>query len=223
MRPERGPPGRRGHAGRRDRRSRHQPRRERRRGHGVRRGRARPPPPGPAADPLRRARRAARGLAAAPRGLGGDDRADAAYARHRAPERERRVVGGRDDASPRLRARLVVPTVLPRVDRAVHADGTRADRSCATRSRASTRQRTRASTRWSPSATPRPPRSRRWLDDVTPERLAAPAPMPDDGRWPPYATGRSVRQCLGTVLDEEWAHHGFCVRDLDLIEQSAAD
>jgi hypothetical protein len=24
-----------------------------------------------------------------------------------------------------------------------------------------------------------------------------------------------VQQCLGTVLDEEWAHHGFCVRDLD--------
>jgi hypothetical protein len=62
-----------------------------------------------------------------------------------------------------------------------------------------------------------------WLDAVTPEELAAQAPIPDDGRWPPYATGRSVRQCLGTVLGEEWAHHGFCVRDLDLIEQSAAD
>ena len=62
-----------------------------------------------------------------------------------------------------------------------------------------------------------------WLDAVTPEQLTARAPIPDDGRWPPYATGRSVRQCLGTVLDEEWAHHGFCVRDLDLIEQSAPD
>jgi hypothetical protein len=31
-----------------------------------------------------------------------------------------------------------------------------------------------------------------------------------------------VKQCLGTVLDEEWAHHGFCVRDLDLIEGAAA-
>ena len=60
-----------------------------------------------------------------------------------------------------------------------------------------------------------------WLDDVTPEQLAAPAPIPDDGGWPPYASGRSVRQCLGTVLDEEWAHHGFCVRDLDLIETSS--
>ncbi|WP_306212554.1 DinB family protein [Actinoplanes sp. RD1] len=53
-----------------------------------------------------------------------------------------------------------------------------------------------------------------WLAGVTPERLAAPAPVPGDGRWPPYATGRTVRQCLGTVLNEEWAHHGFCVRDL---------
>jgi hypothetical protein len=54
-----------------------------------------------------------------------------------------------------------------------------------------------------------------WLADLTPEKLAQPAPVPDDGRWPPYAQGRRVGQCLGTVLDEEWAHHGFCVRDLD--------
>jgi hypothetical protein len=54
-----------------------------------------------------------------------------------------------------------------------------------------------------------------WLADVTPEQLARPAPVPDDDRWPPYAKGRSVRQCLGTVLNEEREHHGFCVRDLD--------
>jgi len=24
-----------------------------------------------------------------------------------------------------------------------------------------------------------------------------------------------VSECLATVLDEEWAHHRFCVRDLD--------
>ena len=46
-------------------------------------------------------------------------------------------------------------------------------------------------------------------------RLAQTAPVPDDGRWPPYAKGRRVGQCLETVLNEEWAHHGFCVRDLD--------
>lgn len=54
-----------------------------------------------------------------------------------------------------------------------------------------------------------------WLSDVTPDQLAQTAPVPDDDRWPPYAKGRTVRQCLGTVLNEEWAHHGFCVRDLD--------
>lgn len=54
-----------------------------------------------------------------------------------------------------------------------------------------------------------------WLAEVTPEQLARTAPVPDDDRWPPYAKGRTVRQCLGTVLGEEWAHHGFCVRDLD--------
>jgi len=56
-----------------------------------------------------------------------------------------------------------------------------------------------------------------WLDAVTAEQLDEVAPVPDDDRWPPYARGRSVRQCLGTVLNEEWAHHGFCVRDLDLM------
>lgn len=58
----------------------------------------------------------------------------------------------------------------------------------------------------------------RWLDAVTVEQLQEAAPVPDDDRWPPYARGRSVRQCLGTVLGEEFEHHRFCVRDLDLIE-----
>jgi hypothetical protein len=31
-----------------------------------------------------------------------------------------------------------------------------------------------------------------------------------------------VRQCLGTVLNEEWEHHRFCVRDLDLIDEGAS-
>jgi hypothetical protein len=57
-----------------------------------------------------------------------------------------------------------------------------------------------------------------WLAEITAERLAARAPVPDDDVWPPYARGRSVRQCLGTVLNETFEHHRFCVRDLDLIE-----
>jgi DinB superfamily len=59
-----------------------------------------------------------------------------------------------------------------------------------------------------------------WLDAVTPEQLREPAPIPDDDRWPPYARGRSVRQCLGTVLNEEWEHHRFCGRDLTILEAS---
>jgi hypothetical protein len=33
-------------------------------------------------------------------------------------------------------------------------------------------------------------------------------------------TGAEFRE--GTVLDEEWAHHGFCVRDLDKLSSQAA-
>jgi hypothetical protein len=58
-----------------------------------------------------------------------------------------------------------------------------------------------------------------WLAEVTPDQLAQTAPVPDDDRWPPYAAGRSVRQCLGTVLDEEWAHHRFCRRDLEKLSR----
>ena len=58
-----------------------------------------------------------------------------------------------------------------------------------------------------------------WLATVTADQLAQAAPVPDDDRWPPYARGRTVRQCLGTVLSEEWAHHGFCVRDLDTLSR----
>src|ERR1041384_1509952 len=58
-----------------------------------------------------------------------------------------------------------------------------------------------------------------WLAEVTPDQLAKTAPVPDDNRWPPYAKGRTVRQCLGTVLNEEWAHHRFCKRDLDKLSR----
>ncbi|MFJ5992783.1 DinB family protein [Lentzea sp. NPDC092896] len=61
-----------------------------------------------------------------------------------------------------------------------------------------------------------------WLDEVTDAQLAAPAPVPDDDVWPPYARGRTVRQCLRTVLNETFEHHGFCVRDLALIEAQNA-
>jgi hypothetical protein len=61
-----------------------------------------------------------------------------------------------------------------------------------------------------------------WLGSVTTAGLQATAPVPDGPGWPPYARGRSVGQCLRTVLNEEWAHHGFCVRDLDRLELGTA-
>ena len=53
-----------------------------------------------------------------------------------------------------------------------------------------------------------------WLATVTPEQLAQPAPVPDDDRWPPYAKGKTVRQCAGVIVNEEFEHHNYCVRDL---------
>jgi hypothetical protein len=58
----------------------------------------------------------------------------------------------------------------------------------------------------------------RWLATVTADDLTAAAPVPAGSGWPPYAKGKSVLQCLHVVLNEEWAHHGFCVRDLGLLD-----
>ena len=59
-----------------------------------------------------------------------------------------------------------------------------------------------------------------WLAAVTADELAAVAPVPEGPGWPPYAQGRSVLACLHTVLNETWAHHGFCVRDLDRLDET---
>ena len=58
----------------------------------------------------------------------------------------------------------------------------------------------------------------RWLSAVTPGELSAPAPVPAGPGWPPYARGKSVLECVHVVLNEEWEHHSFCARDLDLLE-----
>ena len=57
----------------------------------------------------------------------------------------------------------------------------------------------------------------RWLSTVTAEELGKPAPVPDGAAWPPYARGKSVLECVHVVLNEEWEHHGFCVRDIALL------
>ena len=58
----------------------------------------------------------------------------------------------------------------------------------------------------------------RWLATVTAAELSAAAPVPAGPGSPSYARGRSMLECLHVVLNEEWEHHGFCVRDLDLVE-----
>jgi hypothetical protein len=58
----------------------------------------------------------------------------------------------------------------------------------------------------------------RWLATVTPGDLSAPAPVPVGVGWPPQGEEHSVLECVQVILDEQWAHHGFCVRDLDLLE-----
>jgi DinB family protein len=58
----------------------------------------------------------------------------------------------------------------------------------------------------------------RWLATVTAAELSAAAPVPAGPGWPPYARGKSMLECLRVVLNEEWEHHGFCVRDLNLLE-----
>jgi hypothetical protein len=57
----------------------------------------------------------------------------------------------------------------------------------------------------------------RWLSAVTADEPPAPAPVPEGSGWPPYARGKSVLECVHVVLGEEWAHHGFCERDIALL------
>jgi hypothetical protein len=56
------------------------------------------------------------------------------------------------------------------------------------------------------------------LDDT-----ALNAPMPTHGvqGFPPEEE-RSTVDCLRVILDEEWAHHGFAVRDLDVLDPEGA-
>ena len=211
------------HAGRRDRRPGEQPRRQRRRGDGyveAELDRRHPVRLLIRSDDPADLREALRQL---PCRLGGDDRAaprEPAGIEHRSVER--RVVGGADPAPPGLRPRLVVPALRARLDRAVHADGA-GDRLRARPGGAGARPRppSRASTRCSRCGTRRRPSSRRGWPRSRPSSWQRTAPVPDGEGWPPYARGRSVRQCLGTVLNESFEHHGFCVRDLAILVSTA--
>jgi hypothetical protein len=59
---------------------------------------------------------------------------------------------------------------------------------------------------------------RDFLATVTPEQLAADRRNPHDPAEP--ETGRS---CLHVILEEEWEHHRYAVRDLDAIDARAAE
>jgi DinB family protein len=58
----------------------------------------------------------------------------------------------------------------------------------------------------------------RWLPAVTPGELSAPRAGPGGPGLATVRQGKSVLECVHVVLNEERAHHGFCVRDLDLLE-----
>ena len=53
---------------------------------------------------------------------------------------------------------------------------------------------------------------RDFLATVTPERLAEERRNPHDPAYP-----ETVLSCLHTILEEEWEHHRYAVRDLDAI------
>ncbi len=54
---------------------------------------------------------------------------------------------------------------------------------------------------------------REFLATVTSDELAAPRRNPWGPSYP-----ETVRSCLHTILEEEWEHHRYAVRDLDAIE-----
>jgi hypothetical protein len=56
-----------------------------------------------------------------------------------------------------------------------------------------------------------------YLDGATANDLHAGAPPTGGPGWPP-GQARTVLDCLHVLLDEEWAHHQFCVRDLDALD-----
>lgn len=60
---------------------------------------------------------------------------------------------------------------------------------------------------------------RDFLAGLTPEEAGGAAEPPP---WMDQSEPFTVGQCVWVVLDEEWEHHQFATRDLDLIEAGAA-
>src|SRR5687768_1247976 len=61
---------------------------------------------------------------------------------------------------------------------------------------------------------------RRVIENLTEETLAG-TTEPVDGPGYPDAARYPVAECLGTVLNEEWEHHLYAERDLDVLEGSS--
>lgn len=57
---------------------------------------------------------------------------------------------------------------------------------------------------------------RDFIAGVTPDELSAPRKNPHAPEYP-----ETVRSCLHVILEEEWEHHRFAVRDLGLIEAAS--
>src|SRR5215210_5278225 len=55
------------------------------------------------------------------------------------------------------------------------------------------------------------------LDGLTDESLAAQTEPVEGPGWPPPRSSFPVRECLLTVLNEEWCHRQFAERDLDAL------
>jgi hypothetical protein len=53
-----------------------------------------------------------------------------------------------------------------------------------------------------------------YLADATDEHLERPGARASGPGWPPDPTDETVLGCLQILLNEEWEHHQFCVRDL---------
>jgi hypothetical protein len=58
---------------------------------------------------------------------------------------------------------------------------------------------------------------RQVVDGLTPDALLRPCPHNPEPGFPPM-TAIPVSVCLDVLVSEEWAHHQFAVRDLDLLE-----
>jgi DinB superfamily/Pentapeptide repeats (8 copies) len=61
---------------------------------------------------------------------------------------------------------------------------------------------------------------RRLVDELTDEQLASSTVPVEGPGWPP-ARSFPVRECLLTVLNEEWEHRRYAERDLDALEAAS--